>query len=107
MLFEKNKHRFFKQTVFYINNHKSEKQFLLKKAVRFTMKTVINETFSSIHSIITAQFLRIQHSCSNLLKGFDYQISNSSENSCVVIECEFNHVKSFVRDRLKFAAIKS
>ena len=69
------------------------------------MKTIINETFKFIHSVMTAQFLRIQNSCSDLIKEFDYLVSEMLKND-MIANNESTHIQSCVRGRLKNAYIR-
>ena len=105
VLFEENKHRFFKQTVLSINHRKSERQLLLKNAMRFTMKTILSEAFSNIYSRLISQFARIQKHCFNVLKTFDDFICNESECEKATKMTNIS-LKFIVRSKLKINHIQ-
>ncbi len=61
VLFDENKHKFFKQIILIINNRKSKRQLLFKNVVRFIIKVVINKIFIHTQSEIISQMLRFQN----------------------------------------------
>jgi hypothetical protein len=68
VLFDEDKHKFFKQAVLITNNRRSKRQFLFKNVVRFIIKIVINKIFIHIQSQIISQMLRLQKQCLDLFK---------------------------------------
>ncbi len=100
MLFDEDKHRFFKQVVLIINNKKSKRQLLLKNAVRFIVKAFISETFIDVESDINSQLLRLQKECSNVLKSLNH-VSSQNENDVSILEIDSTHLKSNLRERIK------
>ncbi len=100
MLFDEDKHRFFKQAVLIINNRKSERQLLFKNAVRFIVKTLISETFVDVESDISSQLLRLQKKCSSILKSLNH-VSSQNENDVSILEIDSTHLKSNLRERIK------
>ena len=100
VLFEKNKHRFFKQTVLSINHRKSKRQFLFKNVMLFTMKTILSEIFSNIYSLLISQFAKIQQHCLNVLKTFnDFDCNQSKCENATKMKNIF--LKFAVRNKLK------
>ncbi len=100
VLFDENKHRFFKQVVLIINNRKSERQLLFKNAVRFIVKTFISETFVDVESNISSQLLRLQKECSSILKSLNH-VSSQNENDVSILKIDSTHLKSNLRERIK------
>jgi CTP synthase (UTP-ammonia lyase) len=100
VLFDENKHRFFKQIVLIINNKKSKKQFFFKNVVRFIVKTFINETFVDVELNISSQFLRLQKEYSSVLKNLNH-VSSQNENNVSILEIDSTHLKSNFRERIK------
>jgi hypothetical protein len=100
VLFDEDKHRFFKQAVLIINNKKSERQFFFKNAVRFIVKTFISETFVDVESNISSQLLRLQKECSSVLKNLNH-VSSQNENDVLILEIDSTHLKSNLRERIK------
>jgi hypothetical protein len=100
VLFDEDKHRFFKQVVLIINNKKSKRQLLLKNAVRFIVKAFISETFIDVESDINSQLLRLQKECSNVLKSLNH-VSSQNENDVSILEIDSTHLKSNLRERIK------
>jgi hypothetical protein len=100
VLFDEDKHRFFKQAVLIINNRKSERQLLFKNAVRFIVKTLISETFVDVESDISSQLLRLQKKCSSILKSLNH-VSSQNENDVSILEIDSTHLKSNLRERIK------
>ena len=105
MLFDEDKHRFFKQAVLTTNNRKSERQLLLKNAVRFIIKVLISETFVDVESKISSQLLRLQKECSGVLRSLNH-VSSKNENDISVLEIDSTHLKSSLRERIKKDALK-
>jgi hypothetical protein len=100
VLFDEDKHRFFKQVVLIINNKKSKRQFLFKNAVRFIVKTLISETFVDVESNISSQLLRLQKECSNVLKNLNH-VSSQNENDVSILKIDSTHLKSNLRERIR------
>lgn len=105
VLFEKNKHRFFKQTILFINNRKFEKQFLLKNVMRFIIKVVLSETFSFAHSDLISQCAKIQKQYSDLFIFFENCVLNQI-NDVFIAQFDTFHVGFSVRERLKLFYVK-
>jgi hypothetical protein len=106
VLFDKDKHKFFKQIVLITNNRKSKRQFLFKNVVRFIIKVVINKIFIHTQSEIIFQMLRLQNQCLNLLKDLNYHTCNELNDDLFMNEFFSIHIKFYVRDRLKNAYVK-
>jgi hypothetical protein len=100
VLFDENKHRFFKQIVLIINNKKSKRQLLFMNVVRFIVKTFINETFVDVELNISSQLLRLQKECSNVLKSLNH-VSSQNENDVSILKIDSTHLKSNLRERIK------
>jgi hypothetical protein len=100
VLFDEDKHRFFKQIVLIINNKKSKKQLFFKNVVRFIVKTFINETFVDVESNISSQLLRLQKECLSVLKNLNH-VSSQNENDVSILEIDSTHLKSNFRERIK------
>jgi hypothetical protein len=100
VLFDEDKHRFFKQIVLIINNKKSKRQLFFKNAVRFIVKTLISETFVDVESDISSQLLRLQKECSSVLKSLNH-VSSQNENDVSILEIDSTHLKSNLRERIK------
>jgi hypothetical protein len=100
VLFDENKHRFFKQAVLIINNRKSKRQLFFKNAVRFIVKAFINETFVDVESNISSQLLRLQKECSSILKNLNH-VSSQNENDVLILKIDSTHLKSNLRERIK------
>jgi hypothetical protein len=106
VLFDEDRHRFFKQVVLITNNRKSKRQLLFKNVVRFIIKVVISKTFIHTQSEIISQMLRFQNQCFNLLRDLNYHICNELNDDLFMNEFFSIHIKSCVRDRLKNACVK-
>jgi hypothetical protein len=100
VLFDEDKHRFFKQIVLIINNKKSKRQFFFKNVVRFIVKTFINETFVDVELNINSQLLRLQKKCLNILKNLNH-VSSQNENDVSILKIDSTHLKSNFRERIK------
>ncbi len=105
VLFDENKHRFFKQLVLIINNRKSKKQLFFKNVVRFIVKTFINETFVDVELNINSQFLRLQKKCSNVLKNLNH-VSSQNENDVSILKIDSTHLKLNLWERIKKDSLK-
>jgi hypothetical protein len=105
VLFDENKHRFFKQIVLIINNRKSKKQLFFKNVVRFIVKTFINETFVDVELNINSQFLRLQKKCSNVLKNLNH-VSSQNENDVSILKIDSTHLKLNLWERIKKDSLK-
>ena len=81
MLFNENKHRFFKQTVLSINYKKFEKQLFFKKTIEFTIKIFIFDTFHYTNISITVQFRRLHILCSRLFQRLLFSMIDDDENN--------------------------
>jgi hypothetical protein len=109
VLFDENKHRFFKKTVLSINHRKSLRQVLLKEVIIFTLKWLLNEFF--LHNVmkISHQMIRLRQQCSFLLKSLvfhDESHDDSFDDNCRILLQSQTHINSVVRKKIKTIYIK-
>ena len=100
MLFDENKHRFFKRIVLSINHRKVEKQLFFKKAIKFTIKTFIFDVFDNTHTSITAQFRRLHILCSELFRRLLFSMTENDKNNDENNNQSFDLLKSVFHVRI-------
>ena len=102
VLFDENKHRFFKQIVLFINYRKSKRQLLFKKIVKFIVKILIFNAFDHVENSrfnFDACMYNVQLCLKNLLffmHDDDDTYDDNSDRSFELLKSMF-HVQLSIR----------
>ncbi len=103
VFFKKNKHRFYKQIVLFINHRKSKKQLFFKETMRFIIKILMYEVFLHINFNMTSQFLRLRKQCSSFFESLLFLMNRDVENknyTNIFLLKSITHTQLSVREKL-------
>ena len=105
VLFEEDKHKYFKQAVLLMNHRKSERQLLVKDAVLFTIKALLNGAFLHTDLKISAQFTYLREQCPALLKTIlsstERDYTDGQGTQPVSLLATLSHLKLSVSSKFK------
>jgi hypothetical protein len=112
VLFDENKHRFFKKTILSFNHRKSIKQILLKDQLMHIIKCLLNDSFLQIDLKISNQINKLRAFCFALLKSLVSSDENVLNDDLLKVDSHFllktsRHFKSTMRNKLKSTYIMS
>jgi hypothetical protein len=85
VLFGEDKHAVFKNNVLATNHRRPERQLLVKDAIRFTIRAILDNAFAKSDTTLSRLFERLQKCCPTLLKDAAGSVSdNASERNGIL-----------------------